>query len=183
MPIRLTNTLTRTKEDFVPADPQRVTLYVCGPTVYNQAHIGNFRPVIVFDTLFRLLRAVYGEDHVIYARNITDIEDKIIAASLETGTSIASVTQKYAGLYNTESEAVNALPPTIEPWATQHVDGMLAIIESLIAKDHAYASDDGVYFHVPSMADYGKLSGRKLEDNEAGARVEVDTKKRDPADF
>ena len=183
MPIRLTNTLTRTKEDFTPADPQRVTLYVCGPTVYNQAHIGNFRPVIVFDTLFRLLRAVYGEGHVIYARNITDIEDKIIAASLETGTSIASVTQKYAGLYNAESEAVNALPPTIEPWATQHVDGMLSIIESLIAKDHAYASEDGVYFHVPSMADYGKLSGRKLEDNEAGARVEVDTKKRDPADF
>ena len=183
MPIRLTNTLTRTKEDFVPADPARVTMYVCGPTVYNHSHIGNFRPVIVFDTLFRLLRHVYGEAHVVYARNFTDIEDKIIAASLETGTGIADLTQKYAAIYNEESSAVNALPPTIEPWATQHVDSMVTLIETLIEKGNAYTSDEGVYFHVPSMADYGKLSGRKQEDNEAGARVEVDEKKRDPADF
>ena len=183
MPLRLTNTLTRTKVDFVPADPSRVTMYVCGPTVYSQSHIGNFRPVIVFDTLFRLLRRTYGEDHVVYARNVTDIEDKIIAASLKGDTRIADLTQKYADIYNEESRAVNALPPTIEPWATHHVDDMLALIASLIDKGHAYISADGVYFHVPGMADYGRLSGRRPEDNEAGARVEIDTNKRDPSDF
>ena len=183
MPLRLYNTLAREKQDFVPADPKRVTLYVCGPTVYNHAHIGNFRPVIVFDTLFRLLRATYGEAHVLYARNITDIEDKIIATALADGITINALTRKYADIYNAESRAINALPPTIEPWATAHIDEMIEIIAALIEKDHAYVTASGVWFHVPSMANYGALSGRKQEDNEAGARVAVSGEKRDPADF
>ncbi|MEO9968557.1 MAG: cysteine--tRNA ligase [Hyphomonadaceae bacterium] len=183
MPLRLYNTLAREKQDFAPADPKRVTLYVCGPTVYNHAHIGNFRPVIVFDTLFRLLRATYGEAHVLYARNITDIEDKIIATALADGITINALTRKYADIYNAESRAINALPPTIEPWATAHISEMLDIITALIEKGNAYVAQSGVWFHVPSMADYGKLSGRKPEDNEAGARVEVSDEKRDPADF
>ena len=181
--IRLYNTLARAKQDFHPADPNRVTLYVCGPTVYNHAHIGNFRPVIVFDTLFRLLRATYGEAAVIYARNITDIEDKIIARAQEENVSIDTVTKKYADIYNAEAEALNALPPTIEPWATAHIGEMIDIIAALIKKGHAYVSQSGVWFHVPSMSDYGALSGRKQEDNEAGARVAVSDEKRNPADF
>ena len=181
--IRLYNTLARAKQDFHPADPNRVTLYVCGPTVYNHAHIGNFRPVIVFDTLFRLLRATCGEAAVIYARNITDIEDKIIARAQEENVSIDTVTKKYADIYNAEAEALNALPPTIEPWATAHIGEMIDIIAALIKKGHAYVSQSGVWFHVPSMSDYGALSGRKQEDNEAGARVAVSDEKRNPADF
>jgi len=181
--IRLYNTLARKKQDFTPIDPARVTLYVCGPTVYNHAHIGNFRPVIVFDTLFRLLRATYGEDAVIYARNITDIEDKIIARAQSENIPIEAVTQKYANIYNAESRAINALPPTIEPWATAHISEMIDIISKLIEKDHAYVGASGVWFHVPSMKDYGALSGRKPEDNEAGARVAISSEKRDPADF
>lgn len=183
MTLRLYNTFTRDKQDFIPADPNRVTLYACGPTVYNHAHIGNFRPVIVFDTLFRLLCSLYGEDHVIYARNITDIEDKIIATAEKAGVAIERITRKYADIYNAESRALNALPPTIEPWATAHIPQMINMIDTLINKDHAYVAPSGVWFHVPSMKDYGKLSGRKQEDNEAGARVAVSVEKRHPADF
>jgi len=181
--IKLYNTLVRKKQDFHPADEKRVTLYVCGPPVYNHAHIGNFRPVIVFDTLFRLLRTAYGEAHVVYARNITDIEDKIIARAQDENVSIDTVTKKYADIYNSESRALNALPPTIEPWATAHIDEMLDIIGALIEKGHAYVAASGVWFHVPSMKDYGALSGRKQDDNEAGARVAVSDEKRNPADF
>ncbi len=183
MSIRLYDSLSREKRVFEPQDPSRVTLYVCGPTVYNRAHIGNFRPVIVFDTLFRLLRAAYGEDAVVYARNVTDIEDKIIAASQETGETIEAITQKYAAIYDEDAAAVNALPPTIIPWATDHVGEMLDIIESLERKGYAYATDAGVFFNVPQMDDYGRLSKRNLEDNQAGARVDVDLGKRDAADF
>jgi cysteinyl-tRNA synthetase len=183
MTIRLYDSAAREKRVFIPQDPSRVTMYVCGPTVYNRAHIGNFRPVMVFDTLFRLLRTTYGEDAVIYARNVTDIEDKIIAASQETGESIEAITQKYAAIYAEDAAAVNALAPTIVPWATEHVGEMLDIIEALERKGYAYATDAGVFFNVPQMSDYGRLSGRKLEDNEAGARVEVDLGKRNPADF
>ena len=183
MSIRLYDTLSREKRRFKPQDPSRVTLYVCGPTVYNRAHIGNFRPVIVFDTLFRLLRAAYGEDAVVYARNVTDIEDKIIAASQETGETIEAITQKYAAIYDEDAAAVNALPPTIIPWATDHVGEMLDIIESLERKGYAYATEAGVFFNVPQMDDYGRLSKRNLEDNQAGARVDVDLGKRDAADF
>lgn len=183
MTLRIYNTLARDKQDFIPANPARVTLYVCGPTVYNHAHIGNFRPVIIFDTLFRLLREIYGENHVIYARNITDVEDRIITTAQETGLAIKEITQKYADIYNAESRAVNTLPPTIEPWATGYIDGMIEIIETLITKGHAYVGKSGVWFHVPSMPDYGALSRRKPDDNEAGARVAVSEEKRDPADF
>ena len=183
MPIRLYDTLSREKRPFKPQDPSRVTMYVCGPTVYNRAHIGNFRPVIVFDTLFRLLRAEYGEAAVFYARNVTDIEDKIITASQETGEPIAAITKKYAAIYADDAAAVNALPPSIEPWATDHIGEMLAMISTLERKGYAYRTDAGVFFNVPQMVEYGRLSRRNLEDNQAGARVEIDLGKRDPADF
>ncbi len=183
MTIRLYDTLSREKRVFEPQDPSRVTMYVCGPTVYNRAHIGNFRPVIVFDTLFRVLRSAYGEDAVVYARNVTDIEDKIITASQETGESIDAITKKYAAIYDADAAAVNALPPTIVPWATDHVGEMLDIIETLERKGYAYATEAGVFFNVPQMEQYGRLAKRKLEDNQAGARVDVDLGKRDPSDF
>ena len=183
MTIRLYDTLTRQKRVFEPQDPDRITMYVCGPTVYNRAHIGNFRPVIVFDTLFRLLRSSYGDDAVIYARNFTDIDDKIIAASDASGDSIEAITKKFAAIYVEDATAINALPPTIMPWATDHIGDMLGLIETLERKGFAYASDEGVFFNVPQMDDYGCLSNRNLEDNQAGARVDVDLGKRDPADF
>ena len=183
MMLQIYNSIAREKQDFVPQDPDRVTLYVCGPTVYNRAHIGNFRPVIVFDTLFRVLRAIYGEEAVLYARNITDIEDKIITASNETGESIEAITKKFATIYQEDAAAVNALTPSIVPWATDHVAEMIEIIDRLVQKDYAYVGKTGVWFSVPSMAEYGRLSKRKLENNEAGARVEVDADKRDAADF
>ncbi len=183
MTIRLYNTLAREKQIFEPQDPSRVTLYVCGPTVYNRAHIGNFRPVIVFDTLFRLLRSEYGEGAVVYARNITDIEDKIIAAALDANQPISAITQKFADIYRDDAASVNALPPTVEPWATDHIAGMIAIIEALIRKGHAYETASGVFFEVDTMADYGKLSRRPRDEQVAGARVEIAEEKRDPADF
>ncbi|MEO1305369.1 MAG: cysteine--tRNA ligase, partial [Pseudomonadota bacterium] len=183
MTIRLYDSLAREKRDFEPQDPNRVTMYVCGPTVYNRAHIGNFRPVIVFDTLFRVLRDQYGDAAVVYARNVTDIEDKIITASQETGETIDEITKKYAKIYDEDAAAVNALPPTIVPWATDHVDEMLDIIETLERKGYAYETDAGVFFNVPQMEEYGQLSKRKLDDNQAGARVDVDLGKRDPSDF
>ncbi|MEO1641904.1 MAG: cysteine--tRNA ligase [Pseudomonadota bacterium] len=183
MTIRLYDSASREKRVFKPQDPSRVTMYVCGPTVYNRAHIGNFRPVIVFDTLFRLLRATYGEDAVVYARNVTDVDDKIITASNETGEAIDAITQKFAAIYAEDAAAVNALPPPIVPWATQHIGDMLHMIETLERKGYAYATEAGVFFNVPQMEEYGRLSGRNLEDNEAGARVAVDLGKRNPADF
>ena len=183
MTIRLYDTAARAKRVFEPQDPARVTMYVCGPTVYNYAHIGNARPPIVFDVLRRLLERVYGEGAVVYARNITDIEDKIIAASLETGEPIEAITQKYAAIYNADTEALNVRAPTIEPWAIQHIPEMIQMIETLVRRGYAYVGEQGVWFSVKSMEDYGKLSGRKLEDNLEGARVDVDTDKRDAADF
>ena len=183
MTLRLYDTAQRKKRSFEPQDPSRVTLYVCGPTVWNRAHIGNFRPPIVFDVLYRVLRHTYGADHVVYARNITDIEDKIIAASLESGEQIGDITKKYADIYEADAAAVNALKPNVIPWATDHVAEMIDIIEKLVRKDYAYVGAQGVWFSVSAMSDYGKLSGRKLEDNEAGARVEVDSDKRAPEDF
>lgn len=183
MTIRLYDTAAREKRVFEPQDPKRVTMYVCGPTVYNYAHIGNARPPIVFDVLRRLLIRTYGADAVVYARNITDIEDKIIKASLETGAPIADITKKFAEIYNADTTALNVMAPTIEPWATGHVPEMIDMIEKLVRRGYAYVGKEGVWFSVKQMKDYGKLSGRKLEDNEAGARVEVDADKRDPADF
>ncbi|ABI76262.1 cysteinyl-tRNA synthetase [Hyphomonas neptunium ATCC 15444] len=183
MTLRIYDTAARKKRVFEPQDAKRVTLYVCGPTVYNYAHIGNARPPVVFDVLRRVLMARYGEDAIVYARNITDIEDKIIAASVASGEPISAITQKYAAIYNADVEALNVIAPTIEPWATGHVPEMIEIIEKLIRKKYAYVGDTGVWFSVPSMPDYGRLSGRKPEDNEAGARVAVDEDKRDPSDF
>ena len=164
MTIRIYDTAARKKRVFHPQDPARVTMYVCGPTVYNYAHIGNARPPIVFDVLRRLLMRVYGEDAVIYARNITDIEDKIIKASVETGEPIETITKKFAQIYNADTAALNVLAPGIEPWATDHVGEMIEMIEKLVRKRYAYVGKEGVWFSVNSMPDYGKLSGRKLED-------------------
>ncbi|MEM8920175.1 MAG: cysteine--tRNA ligase, partial [Pseudomonadota bacterium] len=172
MDIRLTNTLSRKKEVFTPQDPKRVTLYVCGPTVYSIAHIGNFRPVVAFDVLFRLLRTVYGEKHVVYAANITDIDDKIIAASLKSGEPIKAITEKYEALYLADSASLNALPPTFRPHATEHMDEMIAMMRTLEDKGHAYQTRSGLLFNVPSMRDYGKLSRRDRDEMIAGARVD-----------
>jgi cysteinyl-tRNA synthetase len=183
MQIALTNTLTRKKEPFTPADPKRVTMYVCGPTVYNFAHIGNARPPVVFDTLFRLLRHVYGEEHVIYARNYTDIDDKIINASIERGVPIAEITRAVEQQYDDDMSALGVLLPTLRPRATENVPAMVAVIEKLIANGAAYVVPSGVYFSVAADEDYGKLSGRSQEDLKAGARVEGEDDKRHPSDF
>ena len=187
--IRLTNTLTRTKEDFVPLDPANVRMYVCGPTVYDYAHIGNARPAIVFDVLFRLLRHVYGAEHVTYVRNITDVDDKINARAvrdfpdLPLNEAIRKVTETTARQYEKDIAALGCLEPTVEPRATDNIDEMQKLIASLQQRGNAYAAGGEVLFDVGSMPDYGALSGRNLEDNIAGARVAVDAHKRNPADF
>ena len=183
MNIQLSNTLTRRKEPFAPADPARVSLYVCGPTVYNLAHIGNARPPVVFDVLFRLLRHVYGEGAVIYARNYTDIDDKIIKASIERGVPIAEITRAVEEAYEADMGALNVLTPTRRPRATENVPAMIAVIEKLLAKGAAYAVPSGIYFSVAADTDYGKLSGRSQDDLKAGARVDGEDDKRHPSDF
>ncbi len=183
MTLRLYNTLSRRKEAFEPIDPANVRMYVCGPTVYDVAHIGNARPVIVFDVLFRLLRHFYGPDHVTYARNITDVDDKIIARAAEEGVAIDALTVRTTKQFHEDVEALGCLAPTREPRATEHIGDMIAMIERLIAIGNAYEADGHVLFHVPSMPDYGKLARRSLEDMQAGARVEVAPYKRDPMDF
>ena len=183
MPLVLHNTLTRRKEVFEPLDPKSVRMYVCGPTVYDLAHIGNARPVIVFDVLYRLLRHIYGARHVRYIRNITDVDDKINAAAKANGESIRSVTERTAKAFHEDVAALGALPPDVEPRATEHVAQMIQMTERLIASGHAYAADGHVLFSVASMPDYGRLSGRTRDEMIAGARVEVAPYKRDPADF
>ena len=179
--LRLHNTFTGAKEVFTPRDRERVTMYVCGPTVYNCVHIGNARPVVVFDCLYRLLSALYPQ--VVYARNITDIDDKIIDAALKRGANITAVSKEFTQKYREDMAALNALSPTIEPMATEHIEDMIALTERLIADGHAYEADGHVLFAVESMPTYGELSGRKLEDMMAGARVEVADYKRHPGDF
>jgi cysteinyl-tRNA synthetase len=179
----LHDTLARAKRAFEPADPGRVTLYVCGPTVYNYAHIGNARPAVVFDVLFRLLRRLYGEDAVVYARNITDVDDKINAKAAEEGVPIGVITDRYTVIYHQDMDALGCLRPTIEPRATEHIGEMLALIAQLIERGGAYAAEGHVLFDVARFGDYGALSGRSLEDMIAGARVEVAPYKRNPADF
>ncbi len=183
MTLRLHDTATRNKRVFTPQDPARVTIYVCGPTPYNFAHIGNARPPIAFDVLRRLLMKKYGDEAIVFARNITDIEDKLIKTSLETGEPIAVISKRFADVYNADMLALNVLPPSIEPWATAHIPEMIAIIENLVRKDYAYVGREGVWFSVAALPDYGKLSGRKPDDNEDGARVEPSADKRAPADF
>lgn len=181
MSLKIYNTMSGTKELFEPLVANTVTMYVCGPTVYNLAHIGNARPVVVFDTLFRLLQTHY--DTVTYARNITDVDDKIIAAAREGKRSIESVTDEYSAKYRDDMAQLNALPPTLEPHATHNIQAMIDLTATLVEKGHAYESDGHVLFAVESMEDYGKLSNRSLDDMLAGARVEVADYKRHPGDF
>jgi cysteinyl-tRNA synthetase len=196
MDLRLYDTLTREKRSFVPLDPKNVRMYVCGPTVYDLAHIGNARPVIVFDVLFRLLRHFYGADRVTYVRNITDVDDKINERAardfpaLPLNEAIRKVTEKTAAQFHTDVAALGCLPPTFEPRATDFVlpreDGrtdMVTLIKQLIARGHAYEAGGEVLFDVQSMPDYGALSGRNLEEQRPGARVAIDAHKRNPLDF
>ncbi|MEH6630489.1 MAG: cysteine--tRNA ligase [Halopseudomonas aestusnigri] len=183
MTIKVHNTLAREKQEFEPIDPKNVRMYVCGPTVYDLAHIGNARPVVVFDTFARLLRYVYGDEHVTYVRNITDVEDKIIKASLKSGEPIESITKRTTQAYHDDMAALGALEPDIEPRATDHIQEMIDMSADLIKKGHAYEAEGHVLFSVSSMADYGELSRRNREDMIAGARVEVAPYKKDPADF
>src|SRR6202521_1285987 len=196
MDLRLYDTLTRQKRTFVPLDPAHVRMYVCGPTVYDFAHIGNARPVIVFDVLFRLLRHIYGENHVTYVRNITDVDDKINDRAvrdfpgLPLNEAIRKVTEKTAAQFASDVAALGSLPPTFEPRATDFVlpraDGktdMVTLIKQLIARGHAYEAGGEVLFDTQSMPDYGALSGRKLDEQLSGARVAVDAHKKNPADF
>ncbi len=183
MTVRLFNTLTKTKDAFVPLDPKNVRMYVCGPTVYDFAHIGNARPAIVFDVLFRLLRHAYGDAHVTYVRNITDVDDKINARAAERNISIRELTEDTARIYMEDVGALGCLAPSISPRATEHIAQMIAIIESLIASGHAYAAEGHVLFDVSSKADYGKLARRSLDEMLAGARVEVAPYKKGAMDF
>ena len=179
--MRIYDTLRRGKVAFEPLDPNHVRFYVCGPTVYDDPHIGNARPIVVFDVLYRLLQRLY--DKVTYVRNITDVDDKINARAAETGVPIAEITARTTARFHEDIAALGALPPDEEPRATDHIPEMLALIEALIAKGHAYEAEDHVLFNVSSMADYGKLSRHSRDELIAGARVEVAPYKRDPADF
>jgi cysteinyl-tRNA synthetase len=189
MDLKLYDTLSREKRVFTPLDPANVRMYVCGPTVYDFAHIGNARPVIVFDVLFRLLRHIYGADHVTYVRNITDVDDKINARAAEEypdlplNEAIRKVTEKTDKQFHEDVAALGCLPPTVEPRATEHIAEMRTLIERLVASGNAYVAEDNVLFSVPSMPDYGQLSKRPLDEMIAGARVEVAPYKRDPRDF
>jgi cysteinyl-tRNA synthetase len=191
--LRLYNTLTRTKEDFAPLDPGNVRMYVCGPTVYDHAHIGNARPAIVFDVLFRLLRHLYGEDHVTYVRNITDVDDKIIERARrdhpgeDLNSAIRKLTESTEAQYHRDMAALGCLDPTFEPRATAHIPGMVTMIQTLLNKGHAYPADGDegteILFDTGSMPDYGRLSNRNLDEQMAGARVAVEAHKHNPADF
>jgi cysteinyl-tRNA synthetase len=187
--LKLYNTLTREKVDFTPIDPKNVRMYVCGPTVYDFAHIGNARPIIVFDVLFRLLNHVYGAKSVIYARNITDVDDKINARALRDypglplNDAIRAVTEKTETQFLDDAEALGCLEPTVQPRATDNIPEMIDLIERLIANGHAYQAAGEVLFDTKSMADYGQLSKRNLDEQQAGARVAVDAHKKSPGDF
>ncbi len=183
MSLVLYDTKARAKRKFAPIDPTRVGMYVCGPTVYDRAHIGNARPVIVFDVLYRLLRRIYGDGNVTYVRNITDVDDKIIVAAQERGEAIADITARTTKMFHDDMKALGAEPPDHEPRATDHIAGMVAMAETLIARGHAYEAEGHVLFDVSSMDDYGALSRRSLKDMIAGARVEVAPYKKNPADF
>ena len=183
MTLSLQNTLTRKREKFTPIDKDRVTLYACGPTVYDRPHLGNARAVVVYDILFRILRFIYGEKDVIYARNITDVDDKIITAANERGISINQLTTEVTAAFHHDIAELNCLPPTYEPRATEYIAQMIAMIERLIANGAAYEAAGHVYFDVTSDGSYGKLSGRKLDDLVAGSRVAVAQAKQNAGDF
>ncbi len=177
----LHNTFSRKKELFTPQDPQVVKYYVCGPTVYNHPHIGNARPAVVFDVLYRLLRRLYPK--VVFVRNFTDVDDKINAAALEQGVPIGEITEKFIAVYQAETDGLGVLRPSVEPRVTQHIPQIIAQIEALIDAGNAYEAEGHVLFNVPSFKDYGGLSRRSMDDMIAGARIDVAPYKRDPADF
>src|SRR5690348_407646 len=181
--IRLYDTMAREKRAFEPADQERITMYVCGPTVYGRAHIGNARPAVVFDTLARLIRHEFGEKSLVYARNVTDVDDKIIASAEKEGVDPSVITERYERHYLEDMGALGVAPPDIAPHATREIVPMIAMIERLIGTGHAYEAEGHVLFSVPSDPDYGVLSRRDREQMIAGARVEVAPYKRDPSDF
>ena len=181
MKLTLYNSYTRKKELFTPINDKRVTIYACGPTVYGPGHIGNGRSAIVFDTLTRLLR--YKYEKVIYARNITDVDDKIINASKDEGISVSEITDKYTKQYHKDFEQLNVLPPDIEPFATDHINEMISFINELISNKNAYISDSNVLFDVSTFYEYGSLSGRKVEDMIPGSRIQVESYKKGSSDF
>jgi cysteinyl-tRNA synthetase len=183
MPLSLYDTLSREKKPFVPHNNKRVTLYVCGPTVYNPAHVGNARPYVVFDVLYRLLRIDYGPDNVIYARNITDVDDKINQKAADEGVSISVITERYTEIFHHDMDTLSVLRPGIEPRVTASMDAIIEQIEALIANGHAYVGEEHVLFDVTTYKDYGSLSRRSLDDMIAGARVEVAPYKKNPQDF
>ena len=183
MTLSLYDTMSRSKREFAPRDPDRVTMYVCGPTVYNFAHIGNFRPVVVFDLLFRVLRHSFGEAAVIYAANVTDVDDKINRKAAEEGVPIAAVTDRYLEAYNADAAALGALRPTFQPRVTETMDAIVEMIGRLIENEAAYAAEGHVLFDTQAFPEYGKLSGRPMDEMVAGARVDVAPYKRHPADF
>jgi cysteinyl-tRNA synthetase len=183
MTLHLHDTLAREKRPFAPRDPARVTLYVCGPTVYDLAHVGNARPPVVFDVLFRVLRSIYGQDQVIYARNVTDVDDKINARAAAQGVAISEITDRYEAIYLEDMARLNVAPPTLAPHVTQSMDAIRAQIAALIHAGSAYAAEGHVLFDVSSFADYGKLSGRSVDDMISSARAEVAPFKRNVVDF
>jgi cysteinyl-tRNA synthetase len=189
MPLRLFNTLTKSKDDFAPIDAKNVRMYVCGPTVYDFAHIGNARPAIVFDLLYRLLRHEFGPTHVTYVRNITDVDDKINERALRDfpglplNQAIRNVTEKTEAQYHADVGALGCLPSTHQPRATEFIPDMMTLIGQLLARGHAYEAGGEVLFDTQSMPDYGRLSGRKLDEQQAGARIEVDAHKKHAHDF
>ena len=183
MELKLYDTLTREKRVFTPLDPARVRMYVCGPTVYDFAHIGNARPVLVFDVLFRLLRHIFGKEQVTYVRNVTDVDDKINTRAAERGIAIGQLTKETYEIFHSDVQALGCLDPTHEPRATEYIEPMKELIDRLLKSGHAYVAEDNILFHVPSMKDYGRLSNRSLDEMIAGARVEVAPYKKDPQDF
>jgi cysteinyl-tRNA synthetase len=183
MTLSLYDTMAREKRPFAPRNPARVTMYVCGPTVYNYAHIGNARPVVVFDLLFRLLRHLYGEQAVVYAANVTDVDDKINAKAQAEGVSISTITDRYLGIYNDDMTVLGALRPTFQPRATETMEAIIGLIGRLIGNEAAYAAEGHVLFNTQAFADYGRLSGQPMDEIIAGARVDVAPYKQHPADF
>ena len=181
MKIQIYNTLSRKKEEFIPGDPNRVTMYVCGPTVYSHPHIGNARPAVVFDTFFRLLQHEFS--NVVYTRNITDVDDKINASALKENTSIDTISKRFTKIYHRDMGELAVMPPTIEPRVTEHMQQIIDMIQRLIKSGNAYEAEGHVLFDVPSYKEYGKLSGRDQKEMLAGARVEVAPFKKDPSDF
>jgi cysteinyl-tRNA synthetase len=181
--LSLYNSLSRTKEIFIPIDNKNIRMYVCGPTVYDRAHIGNARPVVVFDLLYRLLIDIYGESCVTYARNITDIDDKIMVRAKDENIAISDLTEKMTAYFHQDTDSLGVLRPNHEPRATAYIAEMIALIEKIILNNHAYVAEGHVLFHTPSMKDYGALSNRSLDDMIAGARVDVAPYKKDATDF